>query len=262
MRPAQTCPAVCTAWPLHPLNGPGRILRAGISNDHELQSELAQFRHTLVRCFTNSRFGMDALMIDTPIRVRVADVLDASRLAEIYAPHVLDSHTSFETEAPDAHEMTARLARVLATYPWLVAERGGRVVGYAYGTEHRARRAYRWSVETTVYLDADACGLGIGRHLYSVLFELLRRQGFIRVFGGIALPNEASVRMHRALGFEPIGIFPKVGYKNGRWVDVAWLGRSLCEPTSEPGEPIAFANLDRNEVAAWICVASSPVSMS
>ncbi|MGH8174324.1 MAG: arsinothricin resistance N-acetyltransferase ArsN1 family B [Rhodanobacteraceae bacterium] len=178
------------------------------------------------------------------IEFRVARADDASAIAGIYAPYVRDTIISFETEAPDRIEMEHRIERIGAVYPWLVAIADGSVVGYAYACEHRARLAYRWSVDAAVYLAADAQRRGIGRALYQRLFALLLKQGYVNAFAGITLPNAASVALHEAMGFLPIGVYRQVGYKVGAWHDVGWWQLVLAEPRSDPGEPVAFESLD------------------
>lgn len=161
------------------------------------------------------------------MRVRDAAEEDAAAIAEIYRPYVEESASSFEEVAPDSQQITARMlgARRL---PWLVAEDSTcRVVGYAYATTHRERAAYRWAVDCSVYLRAEASGRGIGRLLYSTLLPTLRELGYWRAYAGIALPNPASVGLHEAMGFFPVGVYEKVGYKHGRWHDVGWWQLSL-----------------------------------
>ena len=178
------------------------------------------------------------------IEYRIARAEDAPAIADIYAPYVRDTIISFETDAPDESEIQARMARIGAQYPWLVATSDGRVTGYAYACEHRARLAYRWSVDVAVYLPAGHHGKGIGRALYTRLFRLLREQGYVNAFAGITLPNEASVGVHEKMGFVPIGIYRRVGYKVGAWHDVGWWQLVLREPPPDPPDPIAFERLD------------------
>lgn len=175
---------------------------------------------------------------------RVAGIDDAGVIAAIYAPYVQDSVITFETEAPDRDEFSQRVARTTLRYPWLVAEIDGTVVGYAYACEHRVRRAYRWSVEVTVYLAPTAHRRGIGRGLYARLFELLRAQGYVNAISGITLPNAASIGLHEGMGFVRIAVYPHVGFKSGAWHDVGWWQRTLLEPSSSPNEPVAFPDLD------------------
>jgi L-amino acid N-acyltransferase YncA len=177
--------------------------------------------------------------------VRPATAGDAAAIAEIYAPSVRERPTSFELRAPDAAEMAARLAQVTTQWPWLVAESGGVVAGYCYASAYAERAAYRWSVTVTAYVREGWHRQGIGRGLYGHLFELLRRQGAVMAYAGITLPNEASVGLHRALGFEPVGVYPNAGFKLGRWWDVAWYGlalRSLARDEA-PGELLPWPQL-------------------
>jgi phosphinothricin acetyltransferase len=178
------------------------------------------------------------------LRYRIASADDAGAISGIYAPYVTDTVITFETEAPDGEEMTARIAQIGARFPWLVAELDGVVVGYAYASEYRTRKAYRWSVDVGVYLAPTAHRRGIGRGLYARLFELLRAQNYINAYGIITLPNAASVGLHEAMDFEPIGIYKHVGYKHGAWLDVGWWHLALTTPSTMPAEPIAFRALD------------------
>lgn len=161
------------------------------------------------------------------MRVRLATPADAPALAAIYAPIVMHTATSFEDVPPDADEMVRRLAATLPAHPWLVADDGGAVVGYAYAGPHRARAAYRWAAEVSVYVAPDAHRRGIARTLYTELLDRLTAQGYALALAGITLPNLASVAFHEALGFEPVGIFPALGFKHGAWYDVGWWTRRL-----------------------------------
>jgi L-amino acid N-acyltransferase YncA len=172
--------------------------------------------------------------------IRLATEADAAAIAAIYAPAVTASAASFELEPPDAGEMARRMAGTQRRTPWLVCERAGAVVGYAYAGQHRDRPAYRWSVEVSAYVGPDARGIGIGRALYSSLFAVLRLQQFRNAFAGITLPNPPSRALHRALGFERVGVFPRIGYKHGAWHDVEWLALALLPHVAEPPEPVAL----------------------
>lgn len=158
-------------------------------------------------------------------------------MAAIYAPIVRDTAISFEETPPTAEEVTGRIRRTLANHPWIVLESEGDVAGYAYGGDHRGRAAYRWSVETSVYVAAGARAQGVGRSLYETLLALLAAQGFRRAFAGITLPNAPSVAFHEALGFEPVGVYCRVGFKHGAWRDVGWWQRAL--PGAADGPPEA-----------------------
>jgi L-amino acid N-acyltransferase YncA len=161
-------------------------------------------------------------------------VRDAAACAAIYAPYVEDSVISFETKAPSARAMAERMEAITATHPWLVAEHDGRVAGFAYASAHHARAAYRWAADVTVYVDAEHHRTGVGRKLYETLFELLRGQRLWIACAGITLPNDASVGLHEALGFAPVGVYRNIGWKDGSWHDVGWWQLALG---ALPGEP-------------------------
>jgi phosphinothricin acetyltransferase len=171
--------------------------------------------------------------------IRPATREDAPQIAQIYRPFCEDNCISFETEAPDAAEMAARIERIGRRYPWLVDDRGGTVAGYAYASAHRERAAYRWVVEVTVYVHEGFRGIGVGRGLYRELFDRLRGQGLYRAYAGILVPNPASQAFHESMGFKLVGIYRKVGYKLGAWRDVGWWELSLLPDSDTPSEPMA-----------------------
>lgn len=173
----------------------------------------------------------------TTWNIRLATAGDAGPVAAIYAPNVTGSIISFESEPPDAEEMRRRIEGTLERYPWLVCERGGRVLGYAYAGAHGSRAAYRWSVDVSVYVDGEAHRTGVGRALYTSLFAALRVQGFYNAYAGATLPNPASVGLHEAMGFRPVGVYQKVGYKKGAWHDVGWWHLALRERVGDPTPP-------------------------
>ncbi len=180
--------------------------------------------------------------------LRVATMQDAQAFASIYAPYVTDTAITFETEVPDAAEFSQRVQKIGRQYPWLAAVDGEHVLGYAYACEHRTRRAYRWSVDVGIYLDARAHRRGIGRRLYETLFALLVRQGYYNAYAGITIPNDASIGLHEALGFRRVGIYRRVGHKLGAWRDVGWWELLMRESAAAPGEPIPFSELPAAEV--------------
>lgn len=165
---------------------------------------------------------------------------DGAACAAIYAPHVEGGAVSFEEVAPAATEMAARIERTQATHPWLAAVEGEEVVAFAYACPHRARAAYRWSADVSVYVDGGLRRRGAGRALYVELLARLRTQGFHVACAGITLPNEASVGLHESFGFEPVGTYREIGWKAGAWRDVGWWQLRLApggEPPSEPNSP-------------------------
>jgi L-amino acid N-acyltransferase YncA len=167
--------------------------------------------------------------------IRLATNDDADAIASIYRPYVEHSHFTFEETAPGRAEIAERMTSPIR--PWLVAEERGRIVGYASTSPLRNRAAYRWSVETGIYLAPSAQGRGIGRALLDAHLELLERRGFVTAIAGISLPNDASVALHEKLGFTLSGIERGVGFKNGRWIDVGRWQRDLAPRIAQPQEP-------------------------
>ncbi|HET7901771.1 MAG TPA: GNAT family N-acetyltransferase, partial [Candidatus Nanopelagicales bacterium] len=161
--------------------------------------------------------------------IRPARPEDCAAMAAVYAPYVEGTWISFEEVAPDAAELARRMA-AQPLLPWLLAEEDGAVVGYAYASHHRARPAYRWSVDVSVYLAAAAVGRGLGTGLYGALLPLLRDLGYVSAYAGVAEPNPASTALHARLGFTPVGTFRDVGFKLGGWRDVTWHHLRLDEP--------------------------------
>src|SRR5215831_7404797 len=176
-------------------------------------------------------------------RIRFADESDAAVIAEIYRPIVESTAISFETVAPERDEMARRIVETTRGHPWLVCEITDRLAGYAYATKHRVRSAYRWSVDTSVYVDARCRQGGVGRGLYMSLFGILAAQGYFNAYAGIALPNAASVGLHEAVGFRKIGVYARVGYKFGEWRDVGWWQLELRAYEESPAEPLTLAEV-------------------
>jgi L-amino acid N-acyltransferase YncA len=173
--------------------------------------------------------------------IRVVSEPDARAVSDIYAPFcAASSPVSFETVPPSVDEMRDRIRKTLKMLPWLVFEREGQVLGYVYSSPHRARPAYRWSVDVSAYMHADARRQGIATRLYEKLFQILRAQGYHNAYAGIAQPNPASVALHKALGFKEVGVYEHVGYKGGAWHDVSWFALQLSGCVSAPTEPVSF----------------------
>jgi phosphinothricin acetyltransferase len=179
--------------------------------------------------------------------IRLARSADAEGIAAIYRPIVDETAISFETVPPGPAEMERRIAATLEIAPWLVFEEdSGRVAGYAYGSRHRERAAYQWSVDVSVYVAEGNRRRGIGRALYGALLPLLRLQGFYAAHAGITLPNAASVGLHESLGFLPVGVYRAVGYKLGTWHDVGWWQLSLRARSPEPEVPRSLREAQRD----------------
>ncbi len=172
-------------------------------------------------------------------RIRSVEIKDAEAVRDIYAPSVLQSATSFEIEPPDVTIMEQRIRKVQEQYPWLVFEADGRVLGYAYASRYREREAYQWCIEVSAYVHASAHRCGVGRALYASLFEIVRRQGYVNAYAAITLPNPSSVGLHRSMGFDPVGVFTRMGYKFEQWHDVIWLQRRLIHDPAPVPKPLA-----------------------
>ena len=171
------------------------------------------------------------------MNVRSATERDAAPCAAIYEPYVTDTAITFETDPPSRAEMAERIAAASRTHAWLVLEDEGRVVGYAYGGPYKSRAAYRWACEVSVYVELGRRRTGAGRALYDALLARLTDRGFRIAVAGMTLPNDASVGLHREMGFEPVGTYRRIGFKHGRWHDVAWTQRTLASGDEPPAEP-------------------------
>jgi len=165
--------------------------------------------------------------ISNSMKIRIAVSEDASQILEIYTPIVETTAISFELDVPSIHEITKRIEIYTQSHEWLVAENSGAVLGYAYATPHRSRDAYKYSVETSVYIRDDARESGIGKQLYRELFKKLKNKGFHSAFAGIAQPNAASEALHQSVGFKSIGIFEEIGFKHNKWHNVSWWQRRI-----------------------------------
>jgi L-amino acid N-acyltransferase YncA len=169
--------------------------------------------------------------------VRPASSRDARACIGIYRPYVEDTAITFETEVPTTEQMAARIAAVRDTHEWLVLEQDDEVLGYAYAHAFNPRAAYQWSVETSIYIAAHHHRFGGGRRLYAQLLRWLTERGYRRAFAGITQPNEASNGFHRSFGFKQAGLYRRVGWKQGRWHDVAWMQLDLLGTAENDGPP-------------------------
>ena len=190
------------------------------------------------------------------VSLRLASPADGAAVAALYAPYVRDTSITFEYEVPDGAEFGRRIETVLKLAPWLLAVESGpggeTLLGYAYGGTWRTRVAYRWVVETAVYVDKRQHRRGIGRALYGALLDLLRLQGFCRALGGITIPNPESIALHEKLGFTFVGTFPKCGFKSGTWWDVGFWDLELRAHPKEPQETLSVAALMKRPEAAEV----------
>ena len=198
-------------------------------------------------------------------QIRSVTIDDAPAIHAIYAPYVAETVISFELSPPTVQEMAARIQKTVGKYPWLVyvpdasVNAGEEVVGYAYASPHRERAAYQWSVDVSVYVSPHYQRRSIGRGLYTALFSLLRAQGFVNAYAGIALPNAGSVGVHEAVGFEPLGVYRQVGYKLGNWHDVGWWSLRLDEPLVVPQPPRPIT--DFADTSVWVTALQQGASL-
>lgn len=154
--------------------------------------------------------------------IREVKLKDAAEICKIYNYYITNSTITFEESPVEVSEMVSRIEDVSKSLPWIVYEDSGQVVGYAYASKWKGRCAYRFSVESTVYLDPDFTTKGIGTQLYTKLLEEVRERGFHMVIGGVALPNIKSEKLHEKLGFKKVAHFSEVGYKFKKWIDVGY----------------------------------------
>jgi L-amino acid N-acyltransferase YncA len=174
--------------------------------------------------------------------IRLASSADAEQVQAIYAPYCF-TPISFELEAPSVDEMRQRLDKIMPQLPWLVAEEEQRLLGYAYASPHRERAAYRWSVDVSIYIRQGQHRRGLGRALYTSLLQVLALQGYCNAYAGATLPNAGSVGLHEAMGFERVGVYRQVGFKDGAWHDVAWFQRPLQPHPASPSAPRSLQEL-------------------
>jgi phosphinothricin acetyltransferase len=176
--------------------------------------------------------------------IRLAEIKDAEQILGIYAPYVENTIISFEEAAPTKEEMEKRISHVMENHVWIVLEEDNKILGYAYSSDYNERTAYRWSADVSIYVDGSSHRRGIGKALYTSLFEILRYQGYCNAYAGICLPNEKSVGIHEYFGFRKIAQYNKVGYKHGDWHDVGWWELSLKKHDNEPGEPLPIRRIE------------------
>ena len=176
-------------------------------------------------------------------RIRLATVEDAEAILDIYKTYIENTRVTFEIEVPTVEAFRERMERIMAQFPWIVCEIDGKIAGYAYGSKHGERAAYRWSADLSVYIHENYHRYGLGTALYTALLELLRRQGYFTVYAGVSTPNPKSEAFHTAFGFRNLGEFKNAGYKLGGWCGVSWYELVLNEYVAEPKEAISIGRL-------------------
>jgi L-amino acid N-acyltransferase YncA len=182
--------------------------------------------------------------MNNKLAIRLIKNDDNKEALEVYKPYVVSTSITFEYDVPSLDDFSTRIETIANEYPWLVCLKDDKIIGYAYASKHRYKTAYQWSPESTVYLSSDYHRKGIAKILYKTLFSILRLQGYINVYAGVALPNIKSEEFHKALGFYEIGDFKKIGYKLGKWHDVRWFQLHLTEHIDNPPIPKSIKEIE------------------
>ena len=191
------------------------------------------------------------------MRIRLTAPSDSAALLRVYGQYI-DTPITFEYELPSEEAFAARIAEISRDYPYLVCqEDDGRITGYAYAHRQAERAAYQWNAELSIYLDRGITSRGLGRRLYTLLFELLRLQGVRTVYGGVTLPNEKSERLHRGLGFQLLGVYHSTGYKCGRWWDVGWFEKAIAPYDADPVPLRSIRDVPPEQIAALLRAAEA-----
>lgn len=177
-------------------------------------------------------------MINAAPNIRSYRNEDAAAILTIYRNYILGGPYTFETDVPHITIFTQRLRDIAAKFPFFVLEEDQKIIGYAYACAHRERAAYRWAVETSIYLTENNTGRGYGKLLYSTLLENLKERNFTHAFALIGLPNEKSIKLHESCGFQELSIHREAGWKNGQWIDVCWMRLNLAPAHETPAEPL------------------------
>ena len=181
-------------------------------------------------------------------KIRTVHLSDAEAILKVYAPFITDTCISFEYVVPYVEEFAQRIASISAEYPYIVLEEDGEIVGYAYSHRYLERVAYSWDVEVTIYLAPKVQGKGLGVILYDALEKLMALQNIKNLYSCITGDNVHSIEMHRSMGYELIGTFPKAGFKHDRWLDVVWMAKTIGEKENAPLPFVPFAEVNARDV--------------
>ncbi|MFV0606034.1 MAG: GNAT family N-acetyltransferase [Niabella sp.] len=180
--------------------------------------------------------------------IREIETKDLNAVLGIYSPFINDTAVTFETIQPGFDLFKQRVASVTQQYPWLVAEEDGIILGYAYASSYRERKAYQWCCEVSIYLHPNSKGKGIAGNLYKALIEILHIQEFCNAYAVIALPNDNSVRFHEKYGFKWFATYNNVGYKLGKWHNVGWWQLAIQPPKENPSDPIPYRQIEKARI--------------
>lgn len=181
------------------------------------------------------------------MNLRFATPDDSLQIRDIYAQYI-EPPVTFECALPSAMEFSKRIADISAFYPYLICEEDGKIMGYAYAHRHMEREAYQWNAELSVYLDQSFASQGLGKKMYTLLIEILKLQGIKTVYGGVTSANEKSEALHKALGFQVVGIYHKAGYKAGKWHDVTWFEKAVSEYDPLPQPVISITGVPQAQL--------------
>ena len=180
------------------------------------------------------------------MKIRIAQISDAKQLVDIYKYYVEKTDITFEYEVPTVEEFAKRIENTLSRYPYIIAEEDdGEIIGYAYAGEFKSRRAYDWSVETSIYIRHGMAGKGVGSMLYNELERYLKLQNIINVNACITYPNEKSEEFHKKFGYKTVAHFTKCGYKFGKWKDMIWMEKFIGKHEDNPKDIIQFPNIEK-----------------
>jgi phosphinothricin acetyltransferase len=188
--------------------------------------------------------------------IRVATNNDAAGMLGIYAPFILNSGITQETEVPSIEDFQERVISNLQERPWLVCEINKEIAGYAYAGKHRDRKGYQWCTESSVYISEKYYGFGIANALYTALFDILKAQGYVNAYAAITLPNDRSIAFHKKFGFEYLTTYKNIGYKLGQWHDVGWMQYEINPHKEDPADPIKFSQIDKALIGSILLRAS------
>lgn len=181
-------------------------------------------------------------------KIRQVQLSDGEQILKVYAPFITDTCISFEYTVPTLAEFTQRIKNISSEYPYLVLEQEGEILGYAYAHRYLERAAYNWDVEVTIYLAPQAQGKGLGVILYDALEKLMALQNIKNLYSCITGDNVHSIEMHRAMGYEFIGTFPKAGFKHNRWLDVVWMAKTIGEKEQAPLPFVKFPEVEIGKI--------------
>jgi len=189
--------------------------------------------------------------------IRIATKEDATAMLEIYAPFILKSGITQETEVPTVEEFQDRIISNLEERPWLVCKMNNELAGYAYAGKHRERKGYQWCTEPSVYVAEKYFGRGVADALYTALFDIIKLQGYVNAYAVITLPNDRSIAFHKKFGFSYLTTYKKIGYKLGQWHDVGWMQYEVNPHNNDPRDPVKFRNIERPAIDAVLIKATS-----